>query len=197
MNSKLTQRLTISKPSHVAALHHKSARSDSIVYLSDYNSDSAILDMWESFGKAVISLYAARLTLNLPSKKTSSECSTLLQKVSRILINQISEKIKQSKIAKFGSGVTTEERNRLESYYAITHQLIGVTAQETGYSKTVSSLIEPLTNANQITLSSDKDNKTLLQELSQKQYNSLPTYKLVNSTGPAHSKVFTAEIELN
>ena len=41
-----------------------------------------------------------------------------------------------------------------------------------------------------------KDYKTTLQELTQAHYGVIPTYKVINATGPDHKKVFTVEVKI-
>ena len=42
-----------------------------------------------------------------------------------------------------------------------------------------------------------QDYKSLLQELSQRNYKSYPTYRLVKRTGPEHARVFWVEVSIN
>ena len=41
-----------------------------------------------------------------------------------------------------------------------------------------------------------KDNKSHLQEIIQKRFKNVPVYKLINSSGPEHEKVFTVSLKL-
>ena len=42
-----------------------------------------------------------------------------------------------------------------------------------------------------------RDYKSLLQEFTQRNYKTYPLYKLVERTGPEHSRIFTVEVSLN
>lgn len=179
-----------------AALHHKSARAQAVKYLSNYGSDSAILDAWEAFGKATLSLFAARLTMNTPTKKNAASCSMLLQKLLKILLSQISVTLKDSNLSIFGYSVNHKELEREDIYHTIVYQLIGITTHEAGYNASISNFLKPLVDLTELRVPTGKDAKTTLQEYSQRRYKTLPEYTLLESNGPAHARTYRVKIQI-
>lgn len=180
-----------------AAFFHRSARSKAVEYLSDHGNDTTILDSWESFGKATLSLYACRLTLNLPMKKSAAICSLALSGISKQLLNQFASSVRISALSKFGSGVTLEELDKDESYHGIVFQLIGAVTHIRGYRFSSSEVLDTLFNIPPLKIPAGKDSKTTLQEYTQRRFKSTPKYTVVDSSGPAHAMIFKVTMEMN
>ena len=194
----LILRPLLEKNKHLnAALYHKSAKSESIQFLSNYGCDTAILGHWESFGKATLSLYTCRLTINLPMKKSSAVCSGQLQSLKKQLLIQLVKAIKKSNISNFGPSFTNADQNQDENYFTIAYQLIGAITQTYGYNSVVSELLVKVLNLGELKITASKDSKTTLQEYTQKRFRKMPSYTLVDSDGPAHEKIFRAKVEVN
>ncbi len=188
----------LDKHKHVhAAFYHKSTRSNSLQFLSDHGNDSAILDSWDTFGRATLKLYACRLTLNFPLKKNAAVCTDIISGLFKQLLNQFANEIKKSGLSNFGSGVSQAELDKDESYHGVVFQLIGAIAHAYGYNFTALEVLSKITNVSNLKMPAGKDSKTTLQEYAQRRFKRTPTYMLVDSTGPDHAMIFQIKMDLN
>ncbi|MBN5312813.1 hypothetical protein JY476_19205 [Serratia marcescens] len=179
-----------------AALHHRSAKHQSIDFLPDNSKDTSILEAWSVFGKGIIDLYASRLTLNDKKINSVATCSITSKILKKQLIYQFSLLIRDSKMAIFGPGVSNEEKEDVNYYHEISYQIIGAFSHRNSLEITFSKLLNKLLDGSKITVSAEKDSKTILQEYSQGRFKTAPKYKILKTSGPEHNQIFEVEINL-
>lgn len=178
----------------LAALHHKSARKDASNQLKQYNLDDRIIDAWESLGKSVIGLYSACRAVDI-SEKNSGACSLAERKIKVCVYEQLGKKIKLTNKSRFGRGAATHEKDSSEATNSLTNQLIGSIQYNFGFTRLNVEFIDKLLSLESIDIAPEKDSKTKLQEYCQSIRKKLPTYTLLEEVGPAHSPLFTVQVE--
>ncbi|ALQ00472.1 hypothetical protein PHLH3_59390 [Pseudomonas sp. St386] len=178
----------------LAALHHKSARKYASEKLKEYNLDDRIIDAWESLGKSVINLYSACRAVDVSEKKPGA-CSLAERKIKACVYEQLGKKIRLTNKGRFGRGAATQEKNSVEVNNSLTNQLIGSIQYNFGYTRLNNEFVDKLLSLESMDIAPEKDSKTKLQEYCQRIGKKLPSYILLEETGPAHSRLFKVKVE--
>ncbi len=173
----------------IEALTHKS-------YKKPYNNERL-----EFLGDAVLDLIVGEYLYKLfPNKDEGT-----LSKIRASLVNEggFTKLAKALNLGDYLFLSTAEENNKGRSKKSLLSNafeaLMGAIYLEAGLEKTREIAIK-LLEENYPTIDLDtlcKDYKTTLQELTQAEYGTTPTYTLIGSSGPDHDKVFEIAIFLN
>lgn len=181
-------------PALQAALYHRSGKTEALDLLAKANLAPAVIDHWETFGKAVIELYAANSIIGSTACESVGKASLTINAVRQQIYYQISRELLTGGHARFGDSMPESDRASLNVIDAVTNQIVGGLCYFKGLTETRKSFLVPLAPLRDVEISSGKDSKTLLQELCQSRHFDLAKYTLVATTGPAHSQSFVVRV---
>ncbi|TGK18657.1 ribonuclease III [Leptospira fluminis] len=162
---------------------------------SEFEEDNERL---EFLGDSVLGLVVARYLYGKYPKASEGELSRLKSKlVSTTVLNSISDQLGLSAHVLLGrgegsgSGQKKLGANLFEALIGAVYLDQGMEAAEKIILK---NLIEFAENSEK--LESVKDFKTLLQEVCQRKFKTLPTYRLLRESGPDHAKTFQVSVKI-
>ena len=174
------------------SLTHPSYYLDNKLYIEDSNQ----FERLEFLGDRVLGLIIASLIFNkyknLDEGDLSKKYSYLVQKnflykisieleIDKILLYNFKKNNKKMLISIFSDSVES---------------LIGGIFIDSGYKSAYNFVKKFWSSHLDIKISNTQDPKTALQELSQQQSKKLPEYKLIKKKGPAHSPIFTVNLNV-
>ena len=175
------------------ALTHSSLRKRKVILQSNN-------ERLEFLGDSVLKLITSEALFSLYPTKNEGELSKIRSRlISDKFLAKLAKEINLGTYLRmsFGekkSGGVTKESNLANCLEAI----LGACYLDQGVQKTTQMYLSLLGSIEK-RIDSDEsyDYKSNLQELSQKSYATLPTYKLINTTGPEHDKKFYVEASLH
>lgn len=189
----LLARLGVPLPPELAqlALTHSSYANE----VGDGESNERL----EFLGDAVLDLALADILYRRYPDRDEGELSKIRAVVvSRPVLAQAARGLGLGALLRLGKG---EEgaggRDRPSILAAALEALLGAVFLAYGYPRTRRLVVELLGNEiERYAAERSPDYKSLLQELGQRRFGSLPAYSLVEQEGPEHEKVFTVAVEL-
>lgn len=153
----------------------------------------------EFLGDAVLDLALADILFHRFPDWDEGELSKLRAVVvSRPVLAQVARELGVGKCLRVGKGAEgLGVRERPSTLAAALEALVGAVFLTGGY-PAARQLAERLLGhqVSHYAAARSPDYKSLLQELGQRRYGTLPSYSLVSSEGPGHEQVFTVAVEL-
>lgn len=153
----------------------------------------------EFLGDAVLDLALADILYQRYQDRDEGELSKVRAVVvSRPVLAQAAHRLCLGDYLRLGKGEEQAGgRDRPSILAAALEALLGAVFLTHGYSRT-RELVEDLLGKEieRYAAERSQDYKSLLQQLGQRRFGTLPAYTLVDSEGPEHEKVFTVAVEL-
>ena len=166
------------------------------------NPESALADneRLEFLGDALLGfIVAERLYYEFPNMTEGELTEIRVSLVREETLSQLATELKLGDYLYLGKGEESTGGRQRQTNLADTFEaLIGAIFLDQGLIATKSFVLDNLKNhLKQIKTSGKNPNyKALLQEFTQAEYKKLPTYYLVDSSGPDHDKNFTVKVTL-
>jgi len=157
---------------------------------------SATLDRFAIIGSSFLPLISSHLAISLEKTK-EEEISISINAIKNHIIKTLSERLLNSKLyslINFGSGVTESEKKSPATLHGLLETIIGIAINSGCFFKIYWKIASELLNH---TILISKDNKTALQEVTQKNKIKTPTYEVLSTEGPDHDKVYMVECSLS
>ena len=174
------------------SLTHPSSYIDNNSYLKDLNQ----FERFEFLGDRVLGLIIASLLFNkyknFDEGDLSKRYSYLVQKN---FLHKISLELEVDKILLYN--FKKNNKKMLKSIFSDSvESIIGAIFIDGGYKSSFNFVKKFWSQYLDIQISNTQDPKTSLQEISQQKSKKLPEYKLIKKKGPAHSPLFTINLNV-
>ena len=154
----------------------------------------------EFLGDAVVDLVVGEeLFRRFPDASEGELTSLRASLVSSAPLAAISRTLGLPERARLGRGEDeTGGRSRVGLAASLYESFIGAIYVEAGFERARSVVLETMSDAlDEVASTPVKSAKTLLQEWAQSERLSLPTYRVLEETGPEHRRDFVVEVEVN
>lgn len=129
-----------------------------------------------------------------------SEGRLAVMKASLVCTEHLAERARQLGLGdcvELGRSQPEGSRNRPNLLADTLEALLGAIYLESGYETARRVVLQLLNDDLQAAQELKRDFKTLLQEASQREFQSLPQYEVVEEQGPPHDRLFRVEVSLN
>lgn len=175
------------------ALTHRSYANE-----NDVEGDNERL---EFLGDAVLATAcSACLYEHFPEQSEGALSKLRAQIVSRRTLGKRAEEMELGPLLLLGRSEGTTGRHRRTLLGSALEALVGVIFLDQGYEAAARFVVSRVVEPSLREIEGDEmlgDFKSDLQEWTQARFGETPTYRLVEETGPDHSKTFTVEVSIN
>ncbi len=150
----------------------------------------------EFLGDAVLDLMLAQeLLLQHPSWDEGRLSRSRASLVSGRALASLAAELSLGDWVRLGRGESTADGSIAPSILANAYEaLMGAVFLDGGYDAARQVVAAHFAGRLDEVISSDRDSKTALQELTQKNYAELPTYETIKVSGPDHARVYEVEV---
>lgn len=168
------------------SLIHRSASHAALQILAENGLTHGIFNYLKTLGSQTVNLIISYYIIINSLARNRGEASLFVS--NHDIKNKIFDFFDLETFVKTGYGVVESEKSSSKFKDILSSQFIGALLLDIGFDN-VRKIISPLIDNTQLT-SGKKDYKTLLQEITQKHWKTLPQYVLLRIEGPAHNQKF-------
>nr|WP_319527635.1 putative dsRNA-binding protein [Pseudomonas laurentiana] len=161
-----------------------------------YSKESISLDRFAIAGNSLLPLISSHFAISLEKIK-EEEISISANAIKKYIISKLLERLTTSKVyilINFGGGVTDSEKKSPTTLLGLLEIIIGIAIKAGYFFEIYWQIASEFLNH---TIPVSKDNKTTLQEITQKNNIRIPTYEVISTEGPDHDKAFAVECSLS